>query len=69
MLVVEKYSQYFIEKPLQGTKKVVPLYSVVASAFLFGRCGEIACNFANEYTVTATEVIRAMPDAINSLFK
>lgn len=45
------------------------LYSVVASAFLFGRCGEIACNFANEYTVTATEVIRAMPDAINSLFK
>lgn len=27
MLVVEKYSQYFIEKTLQRTKKVVPLRS------------------------------------------
>ncbi len=27
MLEAKKYSQYFIEKTLQGTKKVVPLRS------------------------------------------
>lgn len=45
------------------------LHAVVASAYIFGRCGEIATDATNEYTVTATEIISAMPSAINSLFR
>ena len=45
------------------------LLAVVASAYIFGRCGEIATDLSNEYTVVATELIDAMPSAINSLFK
>ena len=45
------------------------LYSVTASAYLFGRCGEIATYHANEYTVTASEIIAVLPEAINSFFK
>ncbi len=45
------------------------LFSVTASAYLFGRCGEIATFHANEYSVTASELVLALPEAINSLFK
>lgn len=45
------------------------LPAVVVSAYLFGRCGEIAASSSNEYTVTASEIIKAMPSAINSFFK
>ncbi len=43
--------------------------AVVASAYTFGRCGEIATDLSNEYTLTASEIISAMPTAINSFFK
>ena len=37
------------------------------SAYVFGKAGEIASKEQNEYTVTASDVIRALPKAINSL--
>ena len=40
---------------------------VRAGAYLFGRAGEIATKNANEYTVTATEIIACIKDAINEL--
>lgn len=38
-----------------------------SSAYLFGRAGEVASEKGNEYTVTATDVISALPEVINSL--
>ncbi len=37
------------------------------SSYVFGKAGEIASKEQNEYTVTASDVIRALPKAINSL--
>ncbi len=37
------------------------------SSYVFGKAGEIATNEQNEYTVTASDVIKALPKAINSL--
>ncbi len=43
------------------------LESVVVGAFLLGKTAEIAVKENNEYTVTATDVIKYIPKAINSL--
>ena len=40
---------------------------VTAGARLFGRCGEIAEKEQNVYTMTATDVIKALPEAINEV--
>ncbi len=39
----------------------------VASSYIFGRAGEYAVLKSNEYTVTATDIIKALPDVINGL--
>lgn len=41
--------------------------AVAAACYLFGRAGEIATNEQNEFTVTASDVITAIPKAINEL--
>jgi hydroxyethylthiazole kinase-like uncharacterized protein yjeF len=41
--------------------------SVAVSAYLFGLSADIAVQEQNEYTITATDVINAMPKAINLL--
>lgn len=46
------------------------LLSITAvSAYVFGEAGEYAVKEQNEYTVTATDVIKALPKAINELFE
>ena len=42
--------------------------SAVASCFIFGRAGELATKKQNEYTVTASDVINNLPDAIDYLY-
>ena len=49
------------------SKKFDLLESVAAAAYLFGLSGEFATEKANEYTVTASDVIASLPNAINSL--
>ncbi len=44
-----------------------PLECATVSAYLLGLSGEISEKENNEYTVTATDVILALPKAINSL--
>ena len=39
----------------------------VASAYLFGRAGEMASVKSNEYSVIASDIVACLPDAINSL--
>ena len=41
--------------------------SCACGSYIMGRAAEIAVKDANEYTVTATDVIKALPQAINSL--
>ena len=43
------------------------LYGVVAGAYLFGKAGEISTKEQNEYTVVASDIVNALPKAINSL--
>lgn len=42
------------------------LRAVCVSCYLAGRAGEIAQKNANEYTVTASDVIKALPETVNS---
>lgn len=44
-----------------------PLILACVSAYVFGKAGEIASCEQNEYTVTASDVVKALPKAINSL--
>ncbi len=39
----------------------------VAGAYIFGRAGEIARDIDNEYTVTASDIVKALPSAIKGL--
>lgn len=41
--------------------------AVATSTYVFGLAGELAQNDANEYTITATDLINYLPKAINSL--
>lgn len=41
--------------------------SAIGGAFILGLSGEIASDEQNQYTVTASDVIKALPKAINSL--
>ena len=43
------------------------LDGVVVSNHLFGKAGEIAVAGQNDYTVTASDIINAIPNAINNL--
>ncbi len=43
------------------------LECALVGAYVFGKAGEYATKNGNEYTVTATDVIAALPQAINSL--
>lgn len=43
------------------------LESVSASAYLFGRAGELAEHKQNAFTITASDVINQLPNVINSL--
>ncbi len=43
------------------------LTTVASGSYIFGRAGEIAVKDENVYTVTATDIIMALPKAINSL--
>lgn len=40
-----------------------------ASCYVFGKAGEIAVKYSNEYSVVATDLIKCLPSAINSLNK
>lgn len=40
---------------------------VSASAYLFGKAGEKALEFENEYTMTASSLVKALPKVINEL--
>ncbi len=40
---------------------------VAASAYLFGKCGEYAQNIYGEYSVTATDIIDAIPKVLRDL--
>lgn len=42
-------------------------FCVAVAAYLFGRAGEIAAKEQNSYTITATDVIAALPKAINKV--
>ena len=44
------------------------LKKVAAANFVYGLAAEIATEEESEYTVTATDVIKRLPKAINSLF-
>jgi NAD(P)H-hydrate epimerase len=44
------------------------LGAVISSAYIFGKASEIAVNEQNEYTVTAMDVIKCLPKAIDNLF-
>lgn len=41
--------------------------TTAVASYLFGLAGELAQKEQNEYTITATDIIRAIPEAINSL--
>nr|MBO4517733.1 NAD(P)H-hydrate dehydratase [Clostridia bacterium] len=44
-----------------------PLFCVAVAAYLFGKAGEIAAKEQNSYTITATDLISALPKAINKI--
>lgn len=44
-----------------------PFFCVAVAAYLFGRAGEIAAKEQNSYTITATDLIAALPKAINKI--
>ncbi|MBQ6922951.1 MAG: NAD(P)H-hydrate dehydratase [Clostridia bacterium] len=48
-------------------RKEEPWYCAAVSAYVFGKAGEIAMKEQNSYTMTASDIIRALPKAINSL--
>lgn len=41
--------------------------TVAAACYLFGLCGEKARNYQNDFTMTASDIISAIPDVINDL--
>ncbi len=43
------------------------LISAVSGCYIFGKAGELATKKANEYTVTATDIINSLPEVINGL--
>ncbi len=53
---------------LMGREKDV-FEVVCASAYVFGKAGEIAVKYSNEYSVVATDIIKSLPSAINALNK
>ena len=55
----------FIAGILARTDEV--LDAVVVANYLFGKAGEIAVAMQNDYTVTASDIINALPVAINDL--
>jgi len=55
----------FIAGMLARTEDV--LDAVVVANHLFGKAGEIAVSLQNDYTVTASDIITALPIAINDL--
>ncbi|MBO4251630.1 MAG: NAD(P)H-hydrate dehydratase [Clostridia bacterium] len=44
-----------------------PVLCVGVAAYLFGRAGEIAAKEQNSYTITASDIIAALPKAINKI--
>ncbi len=44
-----------------------PFFCVAVAAYLFGKAGEIAAKEQNSYTITATDLIAALPKAINKV--
>ncbi len=44
-----------------------PFFCVAVAAYLFGRAGEIAAKEQNSYTITASDIIGALPKAINKV--
>lgn len=44
-----------------------PFFCVAVAAYLFGRAGEIVAKEQNSYTITATDIITALPKAINKV--
>ena len=44
-----------------------PFFCVAVAAYLFGRAGEIAAKEQNSYTITATDIIKSIPKAINKV--
>lgn len=44
-----------------------PFFCVAVAAYLFGRAGEIAAKEQNSYTITPSDIITAIPKAINSV--
>ncbi len=44
-----------------------PFFCVSIAAYLFGRAGEIAAKEQNSYTITPSDIITAIPKAINSV--
>lgn len=44
-----------------------PFFCVGVAAYLFGRAGEIAAKEQNSYTITASDIISALPKAINKV--
>ena len=44
-----------------------PCFCVGVAAYLFGRAGEIAAKEQNSYTITASDIISALPKAINKV--
>lgn len=44
-----------------------PFLCVAVAAYLFGKSGEIAAKEQNSYTITATDLIAALPKAINKV--
>ena len=44
-----------------------PFFCVAVAAYLFGVAGEIAAKEQNSYTITATDIIAALPKAINNV--
>ena len=43
------------------------LLTTVASAYIFGKAGEVAESEQNEYSVVASDLINAIPTVINNL--
>ena len=46
-------------------KDVETAFGSAVSAYLFGRAGDIALEDSNQYSLTASDVIKAIPKAIN----
>lgn len=44
-----------------------PLFCVAVAAYLFGKAGEIAAKAQNSYTITPSDIIAAIPKAINKI--